>query len=106
MSHGISMLTNATRSSWYPAHYGYAPDAIKNACRVPRSFYNYLRYHKVCPEYDDQLAKALEVCDKAEKELPKVHAAGLALPGKCTCLTLDTELTVRSMYFPRYDKVL
>lgn len=72
---------NTVSSSWYPAHYGYASHAIKNACQVPRSFYNFLRYHNVCPEYDEQLVEALKICDTAEKELPKVHAAGLALPG-------------------------
>jgi hypothetical protein len=75
------LFANIRSSSWYPAHYGYAPNAIKNACQVPRSFYNYLRYHKVCPEYDEQLEKALKICDLAEQELPKVHAAALALPG-------------------------
>ncbi|KAH7398443.1 Argonaute siRNA chaperone complex subunit Arb1-domain-containing protein [Pyrenochaeta sp. MPI-SDFR-AT-0127] len=68
-------------SSWYPTHYGYAPIAIKNVCQVLRSFYNYLLYHKVCPEYDVQLDVARKFCDTAEKELPKVKAAGLALPG-------------------------
>ncbi|KAH7394951.1 Argonaute siRNA chaperone complex subunit Arb1-domain-containing protein [Phaeosphaeria sp. MPI-PUGE-AT-0046c] len=86
-------LAKAFLSSWYPAHYGYAPDAIENACKVPRSFYNYLRYHKVCPEYDDQLAKALAVCDIAEQELPKVHAAGLALPGKYHISWTEIKLT-------------
>lgn len=68
-------------SSWYPTHYGYTPEAVRNACQVPRSFYNYLRYHRVCPEYDEQLQKALKICDAAEQELPKVHAAGISLPG-------------------------
>ncbi|KAJ4985830.1 argonaute siRNA chaperone complex subunit Arb1 [Stagonosporopsis vannaccii] len=68
-------------SSWYPTHYGYAPGGIKSACQVLRSFYNYLRYHGVCPEYDEQLQRALKLCDTAECELTKVHAAGLALPG-------------------------
>jgi len=35
----------------------------------------------VCPEYRDDLAKALKLCDMAEAELPKTYAAGLALPG-------------------------
>jgi hypothetical protein len=74
-------VTDIDSSSWYPAHYGYAPHLIKNACQVPRTFYKYLQHHQVCPEYDDQLVKALEVCDIAERELPKVHAAGLAFPG-------------------------
>ncbi|KAF2829185.1 hypothetical protein CC86DRAFT_464844 [Ophiobolus disseminans] len=74
-------LAKSFLSSWYSAHYGYAPNTIKNACQVPRSFYNFLRYHNVCPEYDEQLAEALKICDIAEQELPKVYAAGLALPG-------------------------
>lgn len=73
--------TDSGSSSWYPAHYGYALDAVKNACQVLRSFYNYLLYHKVCPEYNDQLELARKACDIAEQELPMVHAAGLALPG-------------------------
>lgn len=48
---------------------------------MPRSFFRYLRFHRVCPEYDGQLAAALEICDAAEEQLPKVHAIGLALPG-------------------------
>lgn len=72
---------NHYSSSWYPAHYGYAHGGVKNACQVLRSFYNYLRYHKVCPEYDQQLQVALKICDTAERELVKVDAAGLALPG-------------------------
>jgi hypothetical protein len=73
--------TDTDRSSWYPANYGYAPKAIKNACQVLRSFYNYLRYHNVCPEYDEQLKAALKTCDIAERELAMVSVAGLALPG-------------------------
>jgi hypothetical protein len=72
---------NNCRSSWYPAYYGQAPGGIKTACQVLRSLYNYLRYHRVCPEYDDQLQAALKMCDIAERELIKVDAAGLALPG-------------------------
>ncbi|CAN9105472.1 hypothetical protein CC77DRAFT_1020756 [Alternaria alternata] len=74
-------LCKAFLSSWYPAHYGYASYAIKNACQVPRSFLGYLRFHRVCPEFDDQLATALQICDQAEQELPKVNSLGLALPG-------------------------
>ncbi|KAJ5065569.1 Argonaute siRNA chaperone complex subunit Arb1-domain-containing protein [Bipolaris maydis] len=68
-------------SSWYPAHYGFAPHLIKNACQVLRSFFRYLRFHRVCPEYDDQLAAALDICDNAEEQLPKANAVGLALTG-------------------------
>ncbi|KAI4913836.1 hypothetical protein J4E90_005556 [Alternaria incomplexa] len=74
-------VCKAFLSSWYPAHYGYASHAIKNACQVPRSFFRYLRFHRVCPEFDDQLATALQICDQADRELPKVNSVGLALPG-------------------------
>lgn len=46
-----------------------------------RSFYNYLLFHSVCDEYRTDLGKARELCDIAESQLPKTHAAGLALPG-------------------------
>lgn len=62
-------------------HYGYAPAGIKNACQVLRSFYNFLRYHRVCPEYDEQLEAALKMCAIAEVELVKVGIAGSAFPG-------------------------
>jgi hypothetical protein len=81
MSICACILLKPDSSSWYPVNYGYTSEAVKNACQVPRSFYNYLRYHRVCPEYDEQLQQALKTCDIAEQELPKIHAAGLALPG-------------------------
>ncbi|KAF2993260.1 hypothetical protein E8E13_001101 [Curvularia kusanoi] len=67
-------------SSWYPLNYDNTPD-YKTACQVLRSFYNYLRYHRVCPEYDDQLKAALKMCDTAEIELVKVTNAAEAFPG-------------------------
>ncbi|KAF1838047.1 hypothetical protein BDW02DRAFT_565309 [Decorospora gaudefroyi] len=74
-------VCKAFLSSWYPNHYGFSMNGVKNACQVPRTFFNYLRSHRVCPEYDHQLVAALRLCDIAEDELPKVHAACLALPG-------------------------
>ncbi|KAE8859762.1 hypothetical protein P3342_010501 [Pyrenophora teres f. teres] len=74
-------VCKAFLSSWYPTHYSYGVESTKTACQVPRSFFRYLRYHSVCPEYDDQLAAALKICDLAEKELPKVNDIIVALPG-------------------------
>ncbi|KAK7179874.1 argonaute siRNA chaperone complex subunit Arb1 [Paraphaeosphaeria sporulosa] len=68
-------------SSFFPAHYGFNPQQIKTACQVLRSFYNYLIYHSVCPEYREDLDGARKLCDTAEKELSKVYNAGLSLPG-------------------------
>lgn len=61
-------------------NYDNTPD-YKTACQVLRSFYNYLRYHQVCPEYDDQLKAALKLCDTAEVQLVKVANAAEAFPG-------------------------
>ncbi|KAF2645421.1 hypothetical protein P280DRAFT_513328 [Massarina eburnea CBS 473.64] len=71
----------AFMSSFFPDHYGFAPSQIQNGCKVLRSFYNYLLYHSVCPEYNDDLKKARDFCNVAEAELPKINNAGLALPG-------------------------
>ncbi|KAF1955732.1 hypothetical protein CC80DRAFT_525921 [Byssothecium circinans] len=71
----------AFMSSFFPDQFGFAPNQIENACKVLRSFYNYLLYHSVCPEYRANLEKARALCDLAETELPKVCAAGLSLPG-------------------------
>ncbi|KAF9739294.1 hypothetical protein PMIN06_001013 [Paraphaeosphaeria minitans] len=68
-------------SSFFPAHYGFNPQQIKTACQVLRSFYNFLLYHSVCPEYRADLDRARKLCDTAETELSKVYNAGLALPG-------------------------
>ncbi|KAF1964599.1 hypothetical protein BU23DRAFT_561793 [Bimuria novae-zelandiae CBS 107.79] len=68
-------------SSYFPTHYVSSPEQIKTACQVLRSFYNYLIYHSVCPEYNADLAKALKTCGTAEAELHKVYAASRVLPG-------------------------
>ena len=70
-----------TRSTYFAILNSHNTELVKSGCQVLRSFYNYLLYHSVCPEYRDDLAQALKLCDKAETELPKTYAAGLALPG-------------------------
>ncbi|KAH8728748.1 Argonaute siRNA chaperone complex subunit Arb1-domain-containing protein [Phaeosphaeriaceae sp. PMI808] len=78
----FAAIAKAFLSSWYPAHFGCAPNVIKHACQVLTSFYNYLRYHNVCPDYDSQVEEALKICALAKHELPMVNAAGLAFPGE------------------------
>lgn len=46
-----------------------------------RSFYKYLIYHSVCPEYRADIDCALKLCDTAEAELSQVYNAGCVLPG-------------------------
>lgn len=70
------------RSSFFPAHFGLSTDKVENACKVLRSFYNYLLYHNVCPEYCENIKAARELCYLAEAELLKVDKVRLALPGE------------------------
>ncbi|KAF2010079.1 hypothetical protein BU24DRAFT_496872 [Aaosphaeria arxii CBS 175.79] len=69
-------------SSYYPDYFGYDRKSIKTASQVLRSFFQYLLFHRVCPEYQNDLLLARAICDKAEQELPLVDAAGLLLPGE------------------------
>lgn len=73
--------TNTIRSTYIAPQYSHNPEQVKSACQVLRSFYNYLLYHSVCPEFNDDLSRALYICDKAETELPQTYTAGLVLPG-------------------------
>lgn len=45
------------------------------------NFYNYLLNHNVCPEYNDQIEAARQVCLLAIKELPMVYSLVMKMPG-------------------------
>jgi len=68
----------------------YDEKRVKMATQVLRSFYKYLLLHKVCPEYEDQLRAACNVCDDAENELTKLAVVDSSLPGAfdAACSTL------------------
>ncbi|KAF2744241.1 hypothetical protein M011DRAFT_409002 [Sporormia fimetaria CBS 119925] len=74
-------VAEAFLASYYPNHFGHNESEVKTACQVLRSFYNYLLFHSVCDEHRDRILAARALCDKAEKELPKSHRVGIALPG-------------------------
>ena len=48
---------------------------------VIRTFLNYLLYHDVCPEYQDQIKSSKCLCDQGEQELWAIAQNTLDLPG-------------------------
>ncbi|PVI03560.1 hypothetical protein DM02DRAFT_247412 [Periconia macrospinosa] len=74
-------VAKAFLSSYFPIHLALTADRIKNGCQVLRSFYNYLLYHNVCPEYRGDIEEARALCDLAEVELSRIDNAGSSLPG-------------------------
>lgn len=57
------------------------PEIVSNATNVLRNFYAYLMHHDVCPEYNDQIQAAINVCYRAEEEFIKLNKLDAALPG-------------------------
>ncbi len=64
---------------------------MNQACvAIIRNFLNYILYHNVCPEYNEQVYAARRICDIADKELFAVREASWSLPGpfNVACSTL------------------
>ncbi|KAL8690017.1 MAG: hypothetical protein Q9218_004450 [Villophora microphyllina] len=54
---------------------------VQSKTNIIRNFLNYLLHHEVCPEYKSQIFAARNVCDLADKELPKTMHAQAMFPG-------------------------
>lgn len=46
-----------------------------------KNFYNYLLHHNVCPEYNDDIYAARNICNVAELEFPNVIETSVNMPG-------------------------
>ncbi|USW57185.1 Putative argonaute-binding protein [Septoria linicola] len=60
---------------------------VRDTTNVLRKFYEYLLYHDACPEYEDDIRDAIDVCDLANVELPKLAKLALELPGNFNMAT-------------------
>lgn len=49
---------------------------------VVNNFLRYLQIHDVCPEYDEDIKEARQICDKAHTELPNLLRALSLMPGQ------------------------
>jgi hypothetical protein len=84
-------MAKAFFSSQLLQHFEWRDQKVTDsATNIIRNFYNYLHYHNVCPEYEQDILNARKVCDLAEQELPRLAAASNALPGdfNTACSTL------------------
>ena len=54
---------------------------IEFPVNIIRNFLNYLLYHNVCPEYQEQIESSKRLCDQAERELLAISLCVLDLPG-------------------------
>ncbi|RHZ79521.1 hypothetical protein Glove_144g12 [Diversispora epigaea] len=56
-------------------------DQFREGPQVVMSFLNYLIQHEVCPEYLDDMTKALEIAKRAKSELPNCKYLAQLAPG-------------------------
>ena len=61
---------------------GLEPQALEKAVGVIDNFLRYALQHDVCPEYQDDVEKAIQVCDDALREWPMILKAQTAMPGQ------------------------
>ena len=48
---------------------------------VMQNFLRYLQYHRVCPEFDEDIRATIRICDQANRELPACDTLQTNLPG-------------------------
>ncbi|KAI9732118.1 MAG: hypothetical protein M1834_004214 [Cirrosporium novae-zelandiae] len=78
-------------SSYVPQYYGLDTEKdVKYYTNIIFNFLNYLLHHDVCPEYNNQIYAARDICTLATKELWSSRQADRWLPGSfnMSCSTL------------------
>ena len=78
----------------------------KECIKTLRNFYNYILRHNVCPEYNEDILAAREVCDLADEELFATHVIMNKVPGDFNkaCSTLFGDY-YKIYYAPVEDKL-
>lgn len=66
---------------WLPKSIGVASQESKLAIDTILNFLRYIQHHDVCPEYEDNLAQARNICEQARSELPSIGKVIAAMPG-------------------------
>ncbi|KAK5991413.1 Argonaute-binding 1-like protein [Cladobotryum mycophilum] len=61
---------------------GLEPDRMNPAIEVVENFLRYILQHDACPEYENDIRRALEVCNKAREEWPMICQLQSDLPGE------------------------
>ncbi|KAK1244425.1 hypothetical protein MKX07_003224 [Trichoderma sp. CBMAI-0711] len=60
---------------------GLYPKPMEEAISVVENFLRYVLHHDVCPEYEDNVKKALDICQMARDEWTALNTLQTALPG-------------------------
>lgn len=60
---------------------GMADHEWKLAIDTILNFLRYIQHHDVCPEYEDNLIQAREICELARTEMPNIGKIAIAMPG-------------------------
>lgn len=75
-------MAKAFLSSEFFQHFEWTnEEVVRETTNVIRKFYDYLLYHDACPEYEDDIRNARDVCDLANQEIPKLARFDAELPG-------------------------
>lgn len=91
----FATMTRAFFSSRFMARFAwYDAATVETACNVLKNFFNYLVYHDVCPEFEDDILASRLICNVAEKELLQMEVAVRSMPGifneACSKLHLES----------------
>ena len=69
-------------SDFLPQFTGWDFAALAEGVAVIDNFLRYVIMHDVCPEYDEQVREAIDICDKAKTELPLAANCLHQFPGQ------------------------
>jgi hypothetical protein len=58
----------------------YNASKVDNQCNVLISFYNYILYHDVCPEYKDDILSARTISEQARIQLKSIQNLIIQFP--------------------------
>ncbi|PPJ56532.1 hypothetical protein CBER1_03903 [Cercospora berteroae] len=76
-------MANAFLSSEFFQHFDwYDEKVLFEATNVLRKFYDYLLHHGVCPEYEEDIYRAIDVCRIANEEVPELARLDSGFPGQ------------------------
>ncbi|KXS97063.1 hypothetical protein AC578_10805 [Pseudocercospora eumusae] len=76
-------MTKAWLSSEFMQHFAWTNSkTVLETTNILRNFFSYLNIHDVCPEYKEDIDKAVAATHLADSEFPKLAAVDAGLPGE------------------------
>ncbi|KAK2589543.1 hypothetical protein QQS21_012780 [Conoideocrella luteorostrata] len=73
---------------------GFEPKKVEVAISIVEHFLRYVLQHDVCPEYEEDVKSALQVCKQARKEWPMLNQLSNDLPGRFNLAATELFSTV------------